>query len=123
VAVKTEKRILRKRSVFIAGRKTSVSLAAQSLIDASHLCARILSRSSSTIQRARQIVCMKTKTHFQFRLDLWDANAGEILAHVAGIDDFEVAQAAYRAALKRWPDSRVILRQGAHAGVTAARDP
>jgi hypothetical protein len=38
----------------------------------------------------------KTKTHFQFRIDLWDANAGEILAHVAGIDDSEVAVAAYR---------------------------
>jgi len=56
---------------------------------------------------------MKAKTHFQFRLDLWDANGGEILAHVAGIDDFEVATAAYRAALTRWPNSRVILRQGA----------
>ena len=30
-----------------------------------------------------------------------------------GIDDFEVAQAAYQAALTRWPNSRVILRQGA----------
>jgi hypothetical protein len=58
-------------------------------------------------------VAVKTKTHFQFRLDLWDANAGEILAHVAGIDDLEVAEAAYHAAVKRWPNSRVILRQGA----------
>jgi hypothetical protein len=55
---------------------------------------------------------MKTKTHFQFRIDLWDVNAGEILAHVAGIDDLAVAKAAYRAACKRWPNSRVILRQG-----------
>jgi len=55
---------------------------------------------------------LRTKTHFQFRIDLWDANAGTILAHVAGIDDLEMAMAAYRVALTRWPNSRVILRQG-----------
>jgi hypothetical protein len=47
------------------------------------------------------------------RLDLWDAAGENIVEHVAGIDDFEVATAAYRAALGRWPNSRVILRQGA----------
>jgi hypothetical protein len=36
------------------------------------------------------------------------------LAHVIGTDDFAVAQSIYRAALKRWPNSRVIPRQGAH---------
>jgi hypothetical protein len=36
-----------------------------------------------------------------------------VLEHIAGLDDFEVANAAYRAALKRWPNARVILRQGA----------
>ena len=40
---------------------------------------------------------LRTKTHFQFRIDLWDASAGTILAHVAGIDDLEMAMAAYRA--------------------------
>jgi hypothetical protein len=33
--------------------------------------------------------------------------------HVAGIDDFEVAEATYRAALARWPGARITLRQGA----------
>jgi hypothetical protein len=42
---------------------------------------------------------MKTKTHFQFRLDLWDAAGENILEHVADIDDFEIATAAYHAAL------------------------
>jgi hypothetical protein len=37
----------------------------------------------------------------------------KLLEHIAGLDDFEVATAAYRAALTRWPNSRVILRQGA----------
>jgi hypothetical protein len=56
---------------------------------------------------------VKTKTHFQFRLDLWDAAGENIVEHIGGLDDFEVATAAYRAALSRWPNSRVILRQGA----------
>ena len=55
---------------------------------------------------------MKTKTHFQFRLDLCDVDGGEVLEHIAGTDDSEVAKAAYKAALRRWPNSRVILRQG-----------
>jgi hypothetical protein len=43
----------------------------------------------------------KTTTHFAFRVDIWD-----------GID-FEVAEAAYRAAVARWPAARNTLRQGA----------
>jgi hypothetical protein len=58
---------------------------------------------------------MKIKTHFQFRLQVWDANGDNVLKHVIGTDDLAVAQSIYRAALKRWPNSRVILRQGAHA--------
>jgi hypothetical protein len=56
---------------------------------------------------------MKTKTHFAFRLDLGDAASENIIEHVGGLDDFEVASAAYRAAVTRWPDARVTLRQGA----------
>ena len=36
-----------------------------------------------------------------------------IVEHVAGVDDFEVAEAIYRAAITRWPMERVMLRQGA----------
>jgi len=32
---------------------------------------------------------------------------------VAGVDDFEVAEATYRAAVMRWPTARITLRQGA----------
>jgi hypothetical protein len=56
---------------------------------------------------------MKTKTHFAFRVDIWDADANSIVEHVAGIDDFEVAEATYRAAVVRWPAARITLRQGA----------
>jgi hypothetical protein len=36
-------------------------------------------------------------------IDVWDA----------GVDDFEVAEATYRAAVARWPRARITLRQGA----------
>jgi hypothetical protein len=56
---------------------------------------------------------MKTKPHFAFRVDIWDAAGDSILEHVAGIEDFEVAEATYRAAVARWPAARITLRQGA----------
>ena len=42
---------------------------------------------------------MKTKTHFVFRIDIWDATGNSIVEHVAGVDDFEIAEATYRAAV------------------------
>ena len=56
---------------------------------------------------------MKTKTHFAFRIDIWDDTGDSIVEHVAGVDDFEVAEATYRAAVARWPTARIRLRQGA----------
>ena len=44
---------------------------------------------------------MKTKTHFAFRVDIWDDTGDSIVEHVAGVDDFEVAEATYRAAVAR----------------------
>jgi hypothetical protein len=55
---------------------------------------------------------MKTKTHFTFRVDIWDDTGDSIVEHVAGVDDFEVAEATYRAAVGRWPRARITLRQG-----------
>ena len=45
---------------------------------------------------------MKTKTHFAFRVDIWDDTGDSIVEHVAGVDDFEVAEATYQAAVARW---------------------
>jgi hypothetical protein len=36
---------------------------------------------------------------------VWDSAANNV-------DDFEVAEAAYRAAVARWPAARITLRQG-----------
>jgi hypothetical protein len=55
---------------------------------------------------------MKTKTHFAFRVDIWDDTGNSIVDHVAGVDDFEVAEATYRAVVVRWPRARITLRQG-----------
>jgi hypothetical protein len=46
-------------------------------------------------------------------MDIWDNTGDSILEHVAGVDDFEVAEATYRAAVARWPAARITLRQGA----------
>jgi hypothetical protein len=54
---------------------------------------------------------MKTKTYFAFRVDIWDDTGDSIVEHVAGVDDFEVAEATYRAAVARWPMARITLRQ------------
>ena len=39
---------------------------------------------------------MKTKTHFAFRVDIWNDTGDRIVEHVAGVD-FEVGEATYRA--------------------------
>jgi hypothetical protein len=56
---------------------------------------------------------MKTNTYSAFRVDVWDSAANSIVEQIAGIDDFEVAEATYRAAVARWPAARITLRQGA----------
>jgi hypothetical protein len=41
-----------------------------------------------------------------------DDTGNSIIEHVAGVDDFEVAEATYRAAVARWPTAWITLRQG-----------
>ena len=43
------------------------------------------------------------RTHFTFRVDTWTPNGESIVEHVAGIEDYQVALATYRAACERWP--------------------
>jgi hypothetical protein len=38
---------------------------------------------------------MKIRTNFAHRIDMWDDAAESIIEHLAGIEDFEVAEAAY----------------------------
>jgi hypothetical protein len=54
-----------------------------------------------------------TRTHFAFRIDMWTPDGESIIEHVAGVEDFQVAQATYRAAVERWPGAPITLSQGA----------
>jgi hypothetical protein len=56
---------------------------------------------------------MKTKTHFAFRIDVWDGAGNNIIEHLAGLDDHAMAVAAYWAAVAAKPSERITLRQGA----------
>jgi hypothetical protein len=55
----------------------------------------------------------KTRTHFTFRIDSWTADGESIVEHLAGVEDYELAMATYRAAIERWPNTLITLRQDA----------
>jgi hypothetical protein len=58
-------------------------------------------------------MAVMTWSHFTFRVDIWTADGERIVEYVAGVQDYQVALATYRAACERWPDTPVTLRQGA----------
>jgi hypothetical protein len=57
-------------------------------------------------------MAMKTRTHFTFRIDLWTNDGESIVEHVAGVEDYTLALATYRAACERWTGTPITLRQG-----------
>jgi hypothetical protein len=56
---------------------------------------------------------MNYRTHFAYRIDLWDAEGENVVEHLAGVEDYQVAMATYLAACQRWPNMPITLRQGA----------
>jgi len=56
---------------------------------------------------ARRIGAPKTKG------PTWDDPGVSIVEHIAGVEDYQVALATYRAACERWPGTPITLRQGA----------
>jgi hypothetical protein len=60
---------------------------------------------------------MKNRIHFKHRLDMIDAQ-GETIEHLGGVDDFELADALYEAAL--WPRASIMLRAARGSFTTAA---
>jgi hypothetical protein len=46
-------------------------------------------------------------------VDTWTPDGESIVEHVAGVEDYQVALATYRAACERWPGTPITLRQGA----------
>jgi len=47
------------------------------------------------------------------RVDTWTPDGESVMEHVAGVEDYQVALATYRAACERWPGTPITLRQGA----------
>src|SRR2546430_17191571 len=43
----------------------------------------------------------------------WTPDGESIVEHVAGVEDYQVALATYRAACQRWPGIPITLRHGA----------
>ena len=55
---------------------------------------------------------MKARTHFAHRIDMLDA-AGEIQEHLAGVEDYILAEGVWREAISGWPNAHIVLRQSA----------
>jgi hypothetical protein len=53
------------------------------------------------------------ETDFAYRIDRWDTYGGNIIHHIANMNDLELAMVAYEAACKLWPEELITLRQGA----------
>jgi len=56
---------------------------------------------------------MSTRIHFLYRIDMWTIDGQSVIEHLAGVEDFQIAMATYRAACKRWAGTVITLRQGA----------
>jgi hypothetical protein len=55
---------------------------------------------------------MSTRVHFLYRIDMWSRDGARVIEHLAGVEDFQVAMATYRAACERWPGIPITLSQG-----------
>jgi hypothetical protein len=60
-----------------------------------------------------------TRTHFAYCIDLCTAHGESIVEHVAGVEDYQLALATYRAAVERWPGAAITLRHS-YAALTLA---
>ena len=54
---------------------------------------------------------MKTRTYFAHRIDMLDA-AGELQEHLAGVEDYILAEAVWREAIARWPGATPMQDDG-----------
>ena len=65
---------------------------------------------------------IKNRKQFAHRIDLWDDDGANLVDHLAGVEDLDVAAATYRAACRRWPKAKITLRQGARVVDKSWRD-
>jgi hypothetical protein len=47
------------------------------------------------------------RSHFAYRIDVWDADGENVIEHLAGVEDLQVAKATYLAACQRWPGTPI----------------
>ena len=52
------------------------------------------------------------RTRFLYRIDMWTSDGEQVIEHLAGVEDAQLAMATYRAACERWPGTAITLRQG-----------
>jgi hypothetical protein len=55
---------------------------------------------------------MKIRTHFKHNVFMLN-EAGELLEHLGGTEDYLLAAELYEVALRRWPEARIQMREGA----------
>ena len=55
---------------------------------------------------------MKIKSHFKHNVFMLD-EIGDLREHLGGAEDYLLASELYEVALKRWPNARIQMRQGA----------
>jgi hypothetical protein len=48
-------------------------------------------------------MAINRRTRFTYRIDAWDADGENVIEHLAGVEDLQVAKATYLAACQRWP--------------------
>jgi hypothetical protein len=53
---------------------------------------------------------IKIRRHFKHNIFLID-EAGHLLEHLGGIEDYLLAAELYEVAVKRWPQARIQLRE------------
>jgi hypothetical protein len=56
---------------------------------------------------------VKNRKQFAHRIDMWSEDGANLVDHLAGVEDLDVAAATYRAACRRWSKAKITLRQGA----------
>ena len=57
-------------------------------------------------------MAMNYRTRFAYRINSWDADGENVIEHLVGVEDLQVAKATYLAACQRWPETPITLRQG-----------
>jgi hypothetical protein len=75
---------------------------------------RTSSWSQNPRPRGSTEMAINYRSHFAYRIDMWDADGENIIEHLAGVEDLQFAKATYRAACKRWPGTPITLSEGMH---------